>query len=517
MKLFGLTISRDQPVPVSISETLATAPAATPATSQPLAESMDLTGQVVDPRGPYAPDANGEAWIPLGMEGDKAEACGAADENQLRAIRGLCRYAAKKSPYAINGHKNRQNYIIGSGHTYTATVKKGMNATDEEVDAVQKALDDFVRVNKWHKRQRECLLRKDRDGEAFLRFSTDGEGNVLVRFVEPGQVATPTEAANDSRNTFGIRTDAEDVETVEGYFIDGKLVSADEIQHRKANVDSNVKRGLPLMWPALDILKETKAIRRNMAVGSVIQTSVAMTKTVAGGSTNGPSSLRAGAADATRSNPLTGKTEYFEQQRPGKIITKTDAVEYDFPFATTDYSAFVEVIANNLREISSMLVMPEFMFTSDASNGNFASTMVAEGPAVRNFETEQYDQREDDLEVMRRQVKARAAAANLPDDILERVEIDVQCPQLAVRDAKAETERRQILANNKILSQQTWSAEEGYDYAQEQENIEQHMDDHPDSMPMKPLDPNFDPGADPAEDDPANTDPAQRKPAPSPE
>ena len=39
-----------------------------------------------------------------------------------------------------------------------------------------------------------------------------------------------------------------------------------------------------------------------------------------------------------------------------------------------------------LRAIAARLVMPEFMFTSDASNANYASTMVAEGPAVRMFE-----------------------------------------------------------------------------------------------------------------------------------
>ena len=34
-----------------------------------------------------------------------------------------------------------------------------------------------------------------------------------------------------------------------------------------------------------------------------------------------------------------------------------------------------------LRAIAARLVMPEFMLTSDASNANYASTMVAEGPA----------------------------------------------------------------------------------------------------------------------------------------
>jgi hypothetical protein len=46
-------------------------------------------------------------------------------------------------------------------------------------------------------------------------------------------------------------------------------------------------------------------------------------------------------------------------------------------------ASFVAVLHAELRAIASRLVMPEFMLTSDASNGNYASTMVAEGPAMR--------------------------------------------------------------------------------------------------------------------------------------
>ena len=70
-----------------------------------------------------------------------------------------------------------------------------------------------------------------------------------VRFVEPDQVATPADRPADPSASFGIQTDPDDVETVLGYYIDGRLVDAAEIQHRKANVDANVKRGLPLFYP----------------------------------------------------------------------------------------------------------------------------------------------------------------------------------------------------------------------------------------------------------------------------
>ena len=35
--------------------------------------------------------------------------------------------------------------------------------------------------------------------------------------------------------------------------------------------------------------------------------------------------------------------------------------------------------------------MPEYMLSGDASNANFSSTMVAEGPAVKTFEEMQAD------------------------------------------------------------------------------------------------------------------------------
>ena len=109
--------------------------------------------------------------------------------------------------------------------------------------AVQAVLDEFVRLNGWQRRQQEIVRRKDRDGECFLRLFAADDGTTRVRFVEPAQVAAPAERISDPSASFGIQTDPADVETVLGYWIDGRLIDADEIQHRKANVDANVKRG----------------------------------------------------------------------------------------------------------------------------------------------------------------------------------------------------------------------------------------------------------------------------------
>ena len=85
------------------------------------------------------------------------------------------------------------------------------------------------------------------------------DGTTRVRFVEPAQVAAPSDRLADPSARFGIQTDPDDVETVLGYWIDGRLVDAAEIQHRKANVDANVKRGLPLFFPVRKNLRRAES------------------------------------------------------------------------------------------------------------------------------------------------------------------------------------------------------------------------------------------------------------------
>ncbi|MGC4005047.1 MAG: hypothetical protein QM811_18815 [Pirellulales bacterium] len=56
----------------------------------------------------------------------------------------------------------------------------------------------------------------------------------------------------------------------------------------------------------------------------------------------------------------------------------------------------------NSCAIASRLVMPEFMLTGDASNANYSSTLVAEGPALRMFARLQAEQTTADVAVMER-------------------------------------------------------------------------------------------------------------------
>ena len=127
-----------------------------------------------------------------------------------------------------------------------------------------------------------------------------------------------------------------------------------------------------------------------------------------------------------------------------------------------------------LRAVAARLVMPEFMFTSDASNANYASTLVAEGPAVKMFQRLQANLANDDCEVMWRVVENAVQAGRLPSDTRRLIEIQVTPPSLEVRDQLNACRVEQMAFENKILSPQTWSLRLGLDYDQEQKNLAMH-------------------------------------------
>jgi hypothetical protein len=430
----------------------------------------DLYAALVDPREAWC-DGDGENWLPL-ASGLDAAACPAAisTEADLRAIRSECRALAVANEFAINAHENRISYLVGSGHTYRATPKKGVAAAEGLHLAVQGVLDEFCRENAWRSRQEEIVRRRDRDGEAFLRLFLGPDGTTRVRFVEPGQIATPTELASDPAATFGIATDAHDVETVIAYYVDGQPVAGDEIQHRKANVDANVKRGLPLFYPVRKNLRRAEKLLRNMSVLAEVQSAIALVRKHRGPA-HGVQQFAAAAADASATNATTGRTTNFKRFAPGTILDVPATTEYDFPAAALDAGSFVAILKAELRAIAARLVMPEFMLTSDASNANYASTLVAEGPAVRMFARLQARMIEEDLFVLWRVVDNAVRAGKLPAAAVEAIEIQAAAPSLAIRDELKEAHVHKIEHEQGILSKQTWSQRRGLDFDQEQENL----------------------------------------------
>jgi hypothetical protein len=441
---------------------------------QQISEACDsLWDALVDPREAYMDD-DGGWWNALAGASPELARSGLPylNEDQLAAVRLECRKLAATNEFAVNGIENRINYLVGPGHAYHAATRKGVETPAALLDEVQAVLNEFIHENAWHARQQETVRRMDRDGEALLRFFVSPDGFTRVRFVEPEQIYTPKELSRTPSASFGIQTEADDVETVLGYYVDGEPVEAGDIQHRKANVDRNMKRGLPLYFPVRKNLRRVDKLLRNMRALAEIQSAIALIRKHRSALRNGVEQFAADGALTAGVDARTGKTRYLSQYAPGTILDAPAGLEYDFPASGVNASNFVMVLQAELRAIAARLVMPEFMFTSDASNSNYASTLVAEGPAVKMFERLQASLKNDDCQVMWRVIRNAATAGRLPADVCRRVELQINLPSLHVRDQLREAQIDKIAFEHGVLSPQTWSKRLGLDYDQEQKNLQ---------------------------------------------
>src|SRR5205085_4273230 len=163
------------------------------------------------------------------------------------------------------------------------------------------------------------------------------------------------------------------------------------------------------------------------SVVAEIQSAIALIRKHRQGTASGVQQFVANQADHAAVS-----TRSVHRYGPGTILDAHAGIEYDFPAAGVDAANFVVVLQAELRAIASRLVMPEFMLTSDASNANYSSTMVAEGPAMRMFQRLQAEQVCDDLLVMRRVIDNAVASGRLPIEARTMVEIQAQPPSLVV-------------------------------------------------------------------------------------
>src|SRR5688500_16608593 len=127
---------------------------------QRITEACDsLWDALVDPREAYVDD-DGLWWKTLAgaspdqaWSGQQGTGLPYLDEDQLAAVRLECRRLAATNEFAINGIENRISYLVGPGHTYRVTARKGANVSLQLIDDVQLVLNEFIHENAWHARQ----------------------------------------------------------------------------------------------------------------------------------------------------------------------------------------------------------------------------------------------------------------------------------------------------------------------------------------------------------------------------
>ena len=280
-------------------------------------------------------------------------------EHDLAVIRGTARLLAEVVPVAQGVLKNLTNFCIGTGFHYKAVARDATSvaadagasvAADDQrlIAAVQETIDDFLESNDWvGDFERELFLRSRRDGEFFLALFPQPGGRAAARVIEPEQVTEPqnpraledwlgTEIA--SSWTFGIHTDADDVNTVHGYHViwndsgnDWDYLPADTVEHSKLNVDRNVKRGISDFYAVRGHLEGVEKLLRNAREGAAIQAAIAFIREHVPGATQGQiQSLAGGNAFTSYTQPTkTGaRVRYVSKYEPGTVLDVAQGMQY---------------------------------------------------------------------------------------------------------------------------------------------------------------------------------------------
>lgn len=450
-----------------------------------LHESQELFDRLVDPMDAYRdPMGSGELWMPIhGGNSDHRKGrpaldrAGFRDDLELEQARNYCRLLAERNEYVIAAQENRISYVVGEGHGYNFVVKKGMEAPPERKAEAQAWLDEWLKDARWCDRQIETVRRRDRDGEAFLRYFVSGEGKLIPRFVEPWQIKQPKDA-DPRTDSFGVKTDKDDVEDVQAFFIDGEWVDAEDVQHRKANVDMAVRRGMMTFWPVRRTLYQIDEVGVFMSHLAKVRSAYAAIRVLKGVTAAGASSFVSGKAAYT-AHDFNGHARRFEKLRPGEIRTVNDQVEYQFPASNIGAADYEIVLNILLRSVASRLCMPIWMLTSNVADmAAYTASLVAESHAHKNFMRMQAEQERDDKEVIWRAIETAEANGKLPDGTRELFDLDVRKPQIEIRDTLKDAQVDQVLVGMRAKSIQTVSAGNNLDYEQEQANIEDHEQAH---------------------------------------
>lgn len=389
-------------------------------------------------------------WKLLGHSGEQLAVTGS------RYSRDEVRTFVARNPHARNILRLLEVYVVGPGLSLShsssecnGTISNEIRNLASEADRLWRA---FLIANKNHFSYREYARRVWRDGECFLRLFHTGTWPPQTRFIDPEMIAeTAAEAGSQ-----GIVTEPHDVETPIAYLlvdpVQGALLEKlppDDVLHTKIGVDANMKRGISFFMPLLEPLNSFQQWMETELKARKLQSSIVLWRKVNGSPTAADNLV--GQQQTSAGTPSSDGTRQ-ERFRSGSIITTSQGTDIKFLQPNTNFDDAASLGRLLLLCTAAGAGLPEFMLTSDASNANYASTLVAEGPAVKLFAAEQ-DFFIGEFNQLWRSVMQRAMSSGLlPAEFFEKIEPRWSTPNLVIRDRPKERLADVQLVDAQILS-----------------------------------------------------------------
>ena len=437
-----------------------------------------------------------------------------ATVDQIRALIESGK-SLSKTPWGNNAKNNRAYYIADTGHVYTVKPKSEGDQEPPTPEAkaasrrVQAALTKWMDHVGWSLRQAEVSKRLDETGECFdLLFYDDG-GHLELNFVEPGDLDEDAKSDfNDAEDTdkpftddLGVRRTNNILYRPVAYFVDNDTATGQWIgdldyysrpangadgagianytaetdslrslcQRRRRNVTSGDPRGLHLYYPCRRELRWAKVLLGNVMRVSGFQAAFGAIRTILnGGTRDAAAEWLASQQGGTKSSG----SETYNMDAPG-VVTVPATIKYEFPETGAGATNHIEVLVQLLRACASGMMLPEFMLTANVSEGNFASTLVSEGPFHKGMKYEQSLMVAEDMRIIWQALKWGALTGALDISLadLEQVTIEAKPPRVQTRNRKEDFEIGLDLWKNGRISGKTLNKQEGYEYEEEQSQI----------------------------------------------
>ena len=336
------------------------------------------------------PDAGAAGWAAVG---GPAGPRGTPDGLSTAQTRDAARRLAAENPYARNALRVLESYVVGAGTTLSHA-RRTPGDTDSPAGgtksvpgdkALRAAWGRFWEANAPHVTLSELATRVWRDGECFVRLFPRPGGVPAARFVDPEAVG-PTRERPDGE---GILTDPADAVTPVAYLLvdpetgeHAETVPASVMLHVKAGADDCERRGVSVLAPLIAPLARHAEWLETELTARRVQASVVLWRRVKGG---------VGAYGDTdgAGGDLAGERAGRRVFAPGSILTTPDTTDLEFLAPKSSFAEASAIGRALLLGAAAGVGLPEFMLTADASNANYASTMAAEGPAVKRFAAEQ--------------------------------------------------------------------------------------------------------------------------------
>ena len=409
--------------------------------------------------------------------------------------------ALSRVSWGANAMNNRCYYIVDTGHNVTVKPWEDKPENEASIERVETFLEEWMEDVGWHERQAEVCRRLDRHGEVFdiLYYDPDEEQPLKLSFVEPYDVMDDPSSVYFSGlqnkgeyvDSLGVRRTNNILYKPIAYFIGTSGVgdwyedltanvrrtrlanipeNATLIQHRKRNVLCSDPRGLTLYWPVREELTWAKRLLSNLMRVSGFQAAFGAIRTI--NAAFGADAVKSHLASSQGGTAGAGQHEKFDHPAPA-VVTVPSTVKWEFPDTGAGASNHIEVHLNILRACASGLRVPEFMLTANVSEGNFASTLVSEGPFHKGMRYEQGLMIKEDLRILYQALRFAATKGinGLTDADIDAVVLEIKPPRVQTRNRKEDFEVNQKLWEDSLLSGKDFLASEDRDYESQQQQI----------------------------------------------